>query len=157
ASHARGFTRFVGRAAETTFLETALEQAVGGETQVVGVVGEAGVGKSRLCLELVQRWRARGVPVYEAHCLSHGRAPPVLPILPLLRSYFDIAEQDDAAAARRKIAGTLVLLDDRFREALPLIFDFLGVPDAERPLPRMDPDARRRQLVGLVGEVAHAR
>jgi adenylate cyclase len=157
ASRARGFTRFVGRAAETTVLETALEQAVGGEAQVVGVVGEAGVGKSRLCLELVQRWRARGVPVHEAHCLSHGRALPFLPILQLFRSYFDIAEQDDAAAARRKIAGTLVLLDDRFREALPLVFDFLGVPDPERPLPRMDPDARQRQLVGLVGEIAHAR
>src|SRR5262245_14516533 len=157
ASRARGFTRFVGRAAETTFLETALAQAVGGEAQVVGVVGEAGVGKSRLCLELVQRWRARHVPVYEAHCLSHGRALPFLPILQLFRSYFDITERDDAAAARRKIAGTLVLLDDRFREALPLVFDFLGVPDPERPLPRMDPDARQRQLVGLVGEIAHAR
>src|SRR5262249_48003160 len=110
ASRARGFPRFVGRAAETTFLETALEQAVGGETQVVGVVGEAGVGKSRLCLELVQRWRARGVPVHEAHCLSYGRALPFLPILQLFRSYFDIAEQDDAAAARPHNRGTPLLV-----------------------------------------------
>jgi class 3 adenylate cyclase/tetratricopeptide (TPR) repeat protein len=157
ASRARGFTRFVGRAAETTRLESALEQAIAGEAQVVGVVGEAGVGKSRLCLELVQRCRARGVPVHEAHCLSHGRALPFLPILQLFRSYFDIEERDDAAAARRKIAGTLVLLDDRFREVLPLVFDFLGVPDPQRPLPRIDPDERQRQLVGFVSELSRVR
>jgi adenylate cyclase len=157
ASRARGFTRFVGRAAETAVLERAFEQAVAGDAQIVGVVGEPGVGKSRLCLEMVQRCRARGVPVHEAHCLSHGRALPFLPILQLFRSYFDIDERDDPAAARRKIAGTLVLLDDRFREALPLVFDFLGVPDPERPLARMDPDARQRQLVALVSEVTRAR
>jgi class 3 adenylate cyclase/tetratricopeptide (TPR) repeat protein len=156
-SRARGFSRFVGRATETSLLEGAFERAVAGEAQVVGVVGEAGVGKSRLCFELVERWRARGVPVHEAHCLSYGRALPFLPILQLFRSYFDIAERDDAAAARRKIAGTLVLLDDRFREALPLVFDFLGVPDPERPLPRMEPEARQRQLVGFVSELIRAR
>jgi adenylate cyclase len=157
ASRARGFSRFVGRAAETTLLETALEQAIAGEAHVVGVVGEAGVGKSRLCLELVERCRGRGVPVHEAHCLSHGRALPFHPILQLFRSYFDIQERDEAAAARRKIAGTLVLLDDRFREVLPLVFDFLGVPDPERPLPRMDPDVRQRQLIGFVSELGRAR
>src|SRR5262249_29875192 len=52
---------------------------------------------------------------------------------------------------------TLVLLDDRFREALPLVFDFLGVPDPERPLPRMDSDARQRQLIAFVRELGHAR
>jgi class 3 adenylate cyclase/tetratricopeptide (TPR) repeat protein len=157
ASRARGFTRFVGRAAETTMLETALERAVAGEAQIVGVVGEPGVGKSRLCVELVQRCRARGVPVHEAHCLSHGRALPFLPILELFRSYFDIEERDDPAAARRKIAGTLVLLDERFGEVLPLVFDFLGVPDPERPLPHLDPDARQRQLIGFVSELGRAR
>ncbi len=156
-SRTRGFSRFVGRASETTLLESAFERAVAGEAQIVGVVGEAGVGKSRICFELVERWRARGVPVHEAHCLSYGRALPFLPILQLFRSYFDIAERDDAAAARRKIAGTLVLLDDRFREALPLVFDFLGVPDPERPLPRMEPEARQRQLVGFVSELSRAR
>jgi class 3 adenylate cyclase/tetratricopeptide (TPR) repeat protein len=157
AARARGFTRFVGRAEEITRLEMLLEQAVAGDAQIVGVVGEPGVGKSRLCLELVQRCRARGIPVHEAHCVSHGRALPFLPVLQLFRSCFGIDERDDAATARRKIAGTLVLLDDRFREVLPLVFDFLAVPDPERPLPRMDPDARQRQLVDFVSELGRAR
>src|SRR5262249_47720559 len=118
---------------------------------------EPGVGKSRLCLELLGRARAQAIPVYEGRCLSHGRALPFHPILQLFRSYFGIHETDPAAEARRKIAGTLVLLDDRLRQALPLLFDFLGVPDPERPVPRLDPEARQRQLVGFTGEVARAR
>ena len=153
----RGFTRFVGREREMATLDAALERALGGETQIVGVVGEPGVGKSRLCLELLARARAQSIAVYEGHCLSHGRALPFHPILQLFRSYFGIHETDPPAEARRKIAGTLLLEDDRLRAALPLLFDFLGVPDPERPPPRLDPEARQRQLVGFTGEVARAR
>jgi uncharacterized protein (TIGR00369 family) len=156
-SRARGLSRFVGRAAETRLLDTALERALAGEAQIVGVVGEAGVGKSRLCAELVERCRARRIPVYEAHCLSHGKALPFLPVLQLFRAFFRIGEQDEAAEARRKIAGTLVLLDDRFRDALQLVFEFLGVPDPERPLPRTDPDALQRQLIAFTAELTRAR
>src|SRR5262249_59417060 len=120
-SRVRGFTRFVGRERETATLEAALQRAIGGETQIVGVVGEPGVGKSRLCVELLARARAQAIPVYEGHCLSHGRALPFHPILQIYRAYFGIHETDPAAEARRKIAGTLVLLDDRLREALPLL------------------------------------
>src|SRR5262249_27583226 len=67
----RGFTRFVGREREMATLDAALERALGGETQIVGVVGEPGVGKSRLCLELLARARAQAIAVYEGHCLSH--------------------------------------------------------------------------------------
>src|SRR5262249_24587643 len=153
----RGFPRLVGRERGKAAPHPAPERAPGGETQIVGVVGEPGVGKSRLCVELLARARAQSIPVYEGHCLSHGRALPFHPILQLFRSYFGIHETDPAAEARRKIAGTLVLLDDRLREALPLLFDFLGVPDPERPLPRLDPGARQRQLVGFTGEVVRAR
>jgi adenylate cyclase len=156
-AQSRGFTRFVGREREMAALDAALQRALGGETQIVGVVGEPGVGKSRLCLELLGRARARSIPVYEGHCLSHGRALPFHPVLQLYRAYFGIHESDPPAEARRKIAGTLVLLDDRLRAALPLVFDFLGVPDPERPPPRLDPEARQRQLVGFTGEVARAR
>jgi len=156
-SRVRGFTAFVGRTHELQLLETAVARAVDGVAQIVGVVGEPGVGKSRLCSELVERCRARGIPVYEAHCLSHGKALPFFPILQLMRAYFGIGEADTATEARRKIAGTLVLLDDRFREVLPLVFDFLGVPDPERPLPPMDADTRQRQLLAFIAELARAR
>src|SRR3989442_713676 len=111
-ARAAGLTRFVGRGPELDVLETALERARAGEGEVVGVVGEAGVGKSRLCLEFVERARRRGVPVWDAHCPAHGRALPYLPILQLLRAYFGIGERDAPAEARRKIAGALLLPDE---------------------------------------------
>ena len=78
-SRARGFTKFVGRQSEMAALEAALEQAISGNAQVVGVVAEPGTGKSRLCYEFAERCRAREIVVYEAHGLSHGKAVPLLP------------------------------------------------------------------------------
>jgi predicted ATPase/class 3 adenylate cyclase len=155
-ARASGFTRFVGRVPEMKTLETALESAEAGQGQVVGVVGEAGVGKSRLCFEFVERCRARGLDIYEAHCPAHGKTVPFLPALELMRGYFGITEQGPDTEARKKIAGTLLLLDDAFREALPLLFEFLGVPDPERPVPRMDPGARQRQLYAFVRRLIQA-
>ena len=149
-SRARGFTRFVGRGDELATLEAALEQARGGSGAVVGVVGEAGVGKSRLCNEFVERARRQGIPIYEAQGQAHGREIPFLPVLQMMRSYFGIAESDSDQQAREKIAGRLLLLDEAFAESLPLVFDFLAVPDPHRPAPRMDPDARQRALLEMV-------
>src|SRR5437870_7798640 len=72
-SRARGFSRFVGRDEEMRILEGALEQAFAGQVQVIGIVGEAGVGKSRLCHEFVQRHRAKGVPVYHVSGQAHTK------------------------------------------------------------------------------------
>ncbi len=148
-SQARGFSTFVGRIDEMASLDAALKHTIGGIGQVVGVVGEAGVGKSRLCHEFIQKARANGVPVYESHCPAHGQAIPFLPILELWRNYFGVIERDTDEEARRKIAGTLVLLDNTLNESLPLLFDFLGVPDPTRPAPDLDPDARLRQLIAF--------
>lgn len=155
-SRARGFTRFVGREDELAVLEAALEQARSGNGVVVGVVGEAGVGKSRLCNEFAERCRRRSIPVYEAQGQAHGRAIPFLPVLQMMRSYFAIAEQDSDQQAREKIAGRLLLLDEAFAEDLPLLFDFLAVPDLQRPAPHMDPDARQRALLATVKRLVHA-
>src|SRR5213079_2860002 len=91
-SRSRGLTRFVGRDADMATLEAALEQAQAGHGQVVGVVAEAGTGKSRLCFEFAQRCRAREIPVYDAHGVAHGKAIPLLPILEFFRGYFGITE-----------------------------------------------------------------
>src|SRR6059058_3313952 len=106
-SRARGFSRFVGREEETAALEAALGQAVDGAGVVIGVVAEAGVGKSRLCHEFAERARARGVAVHAAACVPHGKMLPFLPVVELLRSYFGIADTDREEEARRKIAGTI--------------------------------------------------
>src|SRR2546428_402048 len=101
--------------------------------QVVGVGGDAGVGKSRLCLEFVNRCRAQGVAVHEAHCPAHGSTVPMLPIRDLLRSYLALGDGDSAEAVRQKVADHLLGLDPNFREALPLVLDLLGVPDPDTP------------------------
>jgi class 3 adenylate cyclase/predicted ATPase len=156
-SQARGFSRFVGRHDETAALEAALARAVEGNGQVVGVVAGPGLGKSRLCFEFVERSRARGITVYEAHGISHGKLIPFLPVLELFRAFFRITEQDGDQAAREKIAGRMLLLDEALRDALPPMFDFLGVPDPERPAAPMSPEERQRQLLAVVKRVAQAR
>lgn len=155
-SLARGFSRFVGRSEELGMLESAMEQAFAGQGQVIGIVGEAGVGKSRLCHEFTEHQRAKGRPVYNLAGQAHAKSVPLLPVLQFLRAYFEITERDSERTARERIAGKLVLLDEGFAEDLPLIFDFLAVPDPLRPLTRMDLEARQRRLLGLMKRLTHA-
>ena len=152
-SRARGLSRFVGRTADLRTLEEATEQTALGNGQVVGVVAEAGTGKSRLCFEFLERCRARGVQVFEGHAVAHGRNIPFLPVLEVFRAYFGIVQEDDDRGAREKIAGRMVLLDRAFADALPLLFDFLGVADPQQPTPRLDPEARQRQLLAVMRQV----
>ena len=156
-SRARGFSRFVGRGQEMQILETALERAEDGNPQIVGIVADAGVGKSRLCFEFLERCRSRGIMIYETHGVAHGKNIPLLPMRRLTRGFYGITEQDSDVTAREKIAGRLLLLDERFREMLPLMFDAVGVPDPENPPPPMDPDIRQRQLISATKGVIEAR
>jgi class 3 adenylate cyclase/tetratricopeptide (TPR) repeat protein len=156
-SQARGFSRFVGRTDELATLEAALARAEGGQGQVIGVVAEPGVGKSRLCWEFAQRCRSRGVPVHEGRAVAHGKTIPYLPVMELLRNVYGVSEHDRPQQAREKIAGRLLLLDEQFRESLPLLFDFLGVQDPQQLLPRMDPEVRQRRLFDMVRRAVHAR
>jgi class 3 adenylate cyclase/tetratricopeptide (TPR) repeat protein len=142
----RGFSSFVGRAAELALLEAALERAKGGEAAAVGVVAEPGIGKSRLYHEFAQRCRTEGLEVFEAQAQAHGKSIPFMPILQMLRSFYGIGDKDPEQLAREKIAGRSLLLDPAFAADLPLIFDFLGVPDPERPVPQMNPEGRQRAL-----------
>src|SRR5262249_9517878 len=86
-SRSRGFSRFAGRQEEMAALEAALSQALEGSAQVVGVVGEPGVGKSRLCFEFLERCQERGLAIFQAHGVSHGKVIPLLPILELFRNF----------------------------------------------------------------------
>jgi class 3 adenylate cyclase/tetratricopeptide (TPR) repeat protein len=156
-SRARGFSRFVGREEELAALESAFAHASEGSGQIVGVVGEAGIGKSRLCYEFARGCRGRGIEVWEGHCVARGEALPLLPLLEFLRSYFGITDRDADRAAREKIAGRMLLLDERLRDNLELVFDFLGVSDPERPAARMDPEARQRHLFETLNRLTGAR
>ncbi len=152
-SRARGLSAFVGRAADMRTLDEAVEQTAAGDGQVVGVVAMAGTGKSRLCFEFLERCRARGMEVFEARAVSHGKNIPLLPVLELVRAYFGVTLRDDDRSAREKIAGRMVLLDVGFADALPLLFDFLGVADRQQPPLRLDPEARQRQLLAVTRQV----
>jgi len=155
-SRARGFSRFLARQDEMMSLEAALERARSGNGQVVGVVAEPGVGKSRLCYEFAQRCRARGFAVTEVHAVAHAKSIPFFTLLEYVRAYFDIGEQDAARAVQEKVAGRILLLDPGLTDALALLFDLLGVPDADRPAAPMDPEVRQRQLFAALRRLIHA-
>jgi class 3 adenylate cyclase/tetratricopeptide (TPR) repeat protein len=152
----RGFSRFVGRASEMALLEDALAQAKAGSGGAVALVAEPGVGKSRLSHEFVQRCRDDEVEVFEAQAQAHGTAVPFMPVLQMLRSFFGIGDGEPEQLAREKIAGRALLLDSGFAEDLPLLFDFLGVPDPDRPVPQMSAEARQRALGGIVCRLVNA-
>ena len=157
----RGFSAFVGREAELQRLDRALERATEGTATAVGVVAEPGIGKSRLYHEFAQRCRSGGLEVFEAQAQAHGKSIPFMPILQMLRSFYGIGDQDPEQTAREKIAGRSLLLDPGFADDLPLVFDFLGVPDPERPVPKMNPEGRGRALADflcrLVGNPARTK
>src|SRR5262245_22992219 len=155
-ARSRGLTRWVGRDAEVETLQAALGLTRSGNGQGIGVVAEAGTGKSRLCAEFVERCRRRGISVNEGHCPAHGKTVSYLPVLEILRDIFEIDDRDGADEARRKIAGTLQLLDGSFRDLVPLVFDFMGVPDPERPA-LMSPEARERHFAAFVRRLTRAR
>src|SRR5262249_57879429 len=100
-------TRFVGRQSELDQLQRALDQAKAGHGQIVGVMGEPGLGKSRLFHEF--RLTAQsGCLVLEAFSVSYGKASPYLPLIELLKSYFQIQPQDEDRTRKEKIAGKVL-------------------------------------------------
>jgi adenylate cyclase len=156
-ARARGLSKFVGRDREMTSLDAALDSALEGQGQVVGVVAEAGTGKSRLCFEFAERCRARGIMVWEARGVAHGKTIPFLLVFELMRGYFGITNQDSDEMARDKIAGRVVRLDPELSEELPIFFEFLGVPDPGRPSPSLSPEAHQRRLFGIIRRLIQAR
>jgi len=155
-SRSRGFSRFVGRSDELATLDAALGRALEGRGGVVGVVADAGVGKSRLCLEFVQRCRTQGIAVYEAHCPSYGASVPLLPVLELMRSFFGVGVSDTDQQVREKIVGRMLLLDRALEPLLPLTFEFMGVAESAATEPA-GPGTRERRLIELVQRLIQAR
>jgi class 3 adenylate cyclase len=143
-SRARGLSRFVGRDAELTTIETAFERASEGQGQVVGVVAEAGTGKSRLCFEFLEQARSRGVTTLEGYGVPHGASVPMLPMLQLQRAAFGIEDGDSDQQAREKIAGRLLLRDESMADTLPILFELMRVPDPEEQRDRIVADLVRR-------------
>ncbi|MBI3757848.1 MAG: AAA family ATPase [Deltaproteobacteria bacterium] len=146
----RGLTRFVGRTRELEQMQQALAQAKAGHGQIVGVMGEPGLGKSRLFYELVGAYdhtplRIHGCLVLEAYSVSHGKAAPYLPVIELLKTYFQMQPQDDERTRRQKVIGKVLELDRSLEDTLPYLFALLGVEEQPSPLQQMDAQIRRRR------------
>src|SRR5215813_8856821 len=139
-----GLVRFVGRQSELEQLQKALEHAKAGHGQMVGVIGEPGVGKSRLFYEFKLTSHS-GCLVLEAYSVSYGKASPYLPLLELLKSYFQLHPQDDERQRREKITGKVLTLDRSLEDILPYLFALLGIDDPTSSLQQMDPQIRRRR------------
>jgi adenylate cyclase len=157
AAAAKGFSHFVGRDREMAMLGGAFADTAKGDGQVVGVVAEPGVGKSRLCHEFAQRCRADGFDVFVAHGLSHARSVPFVPVLEMLRSQFGIREADDPVTVRGKLAVAVGDADPALVDALPLLSDFLGVADPDHPAAAIDPEARQRRIFDVLNRLRRAR
>ena len=147
AAATRGLSRFVGRHTELAILHQALEKAQASHGQVVAVIGEPGVGKSRLVSEFAYSFREDGALVLEAAAVPYGQAMAYLPLIGLLRAYFQLNDLDDAVTIRTKISGRLTGLDESLVPALPAFLSLLDVPLDDRDWQRLDPLQRRQRLL----------
>jgi class 3 adenylate cyclase/tetratricopeptide (TPR) repeat protein len=152
----RGLTPLVGRDAELELLERAFERAAKGDARIVGIIGEAGVGKSRLCSEFVSRCRARGSIVYEGRALSHDQTTPYALASAVWRNVFNISAQERPDRAREKVVATLKIVAPDLVSDLPLLFDFVGFSEPGADTLRLDPTTRRERLIRAIVRLSNA-
>jgi len=147
AHAARGLTKFVGRMGEIVQLAEALDLARNGRGQVVAVVGEPGVGKSRLFWEFAHSHRRDGCLVLEAASVSYGKSTTYFPVIELLRGYFQIEPRDDARKIREKLTGKLLSLDRALEASLPALLALLDVLVDDASWTGLDPPQRRQRTL----------
>jgi class 3 adenylate cyclase len=150
ASAARGLTRFVGRGTELELLYQALARAAAGQGQAVASVGEAGVGKSRILYEFTRSHHTHGWLLLASNSVSYGKATAYLPVLDLLKGYFQIEPRDDARRLREKVTGKLLTLDQSMEPLLPAILALLEVSVEDPQWQAFDPPQRRRRTLEAI-------
>jgi class 3 adenylate cyclase len=153
AAAARGLTRFVGRQAELTTLQQALAQASAGHGQVVALVGEAGVGKSRLVYEYTHSHRTQGWRVLESASVSYGKATPYLPVMDLLKRYCHVDDSDDGRTIRAKVTGQVLTLDETLQDTGPALLTLLDALPDDSPFLTLDPPQRRQRTLDALKRV----
>lgn len=151
---ARGLSKFVGRREEIERLVRAAAQAQSGRGQVVALVGEAGVGKSRVFLEFAGSSHMQGWLVLEASSVSYGKATSYLPLVDLLNRYYEIRGRDDERQVREKIAGKLsVLGEQKLVAQMPLFLGALGMGAGEEAWTNLTPAERQSQMFEAVKQL----
>jgi class 3 adenylate cyclase/tetratricopeptide (TPR) repeat protein len=146
AAVARGLTKFVGRENSMAALMEAFEKVKKGAGQVVGIVGEAGVGKSRLLLEFRNR-QAQGEFTYlEGRGIHYGGAMPYLPILDVLGTYFGLVEGERETLVRKKVTEKVLGLDENLVDILPPLQDLLSLKVGDEGYLRLEPKQRKERI-----------
>jgi class 3 adenylate cyclase/tetratricopeptide (TPR) repeat protein len=145
AAVAHGLTKFVGREREVGGLSRALEKVESGSGQVIGVVGEAGVGKSRLILEFRRMLQDRPCLYLEGHCLHYGSTIAYLPILDMLKSYFSITEQMNEATVKRHVQERIEALDGHLTHLCAPIHELLSIAVEDDSYLKLEPRQRRER------------
>jgi tetratricopeptide (TPR) repeat protein len=144
---AGGLTRFVGRDAELAALHQTLACAGAGHGQVVALVGEAGVGKSRLAYECVHSHHTQGWRVLESASVSYGKATPYFPVIDLLQRYVHIEDHDDPRTRRAKVTGQVVTLDEMLQDTLPALLALLDALPPDSAFLHLDPPQQRQRIL----------
>jgi class 3 adenylate cyclase len=150
AAALRGLTRFVGRDAEVEHLRRVLGQAGAGHGQVAAIVGEAGVGKSRLTYEFTHSHRVQDWLILEASSVSYGKATSYLPVIDLLKGYFKIGDRDNHREMRDKVMGRVLGLDRALEPLLPPLLALLDVPVEDAAWQTLDAPQRRQRTLDAV-------
>ena len=146
AAAVRGLSRFVGRDPELGRLRHALERARAGEGRVVALVGEPGVGKSRVIREFADGpWIAETL-VLEGRPIVYRKTPSWLPVVDALRGYFQVEPGDDAGVIREKIGAKTVALDPDLEPAVPALLALADLEPDDPVWRALDPPQRRRRI-----------
>ena len=153
AAAARGLTRFVGRQPEVEAVRQAQERAGAGHGQVVALVGEAGVGKSRLVYECAHAQDTQGWRVLESASVSYGKATPYFPVIDLLKRYAQIEDADDPRTRRARVTGQVLTLDEALQDTLPPLLALLDALPEDSPFRQLEPPQRRQRMLAALKRV----
>jgi len=146
ASISRGLSRFVGRDRELQHLMQCFEEVQEGAGQVVGIVGEPGMGKSRLVLEFREALTSNEYTYLEGNCIHYGEAIAYLPVLGILRNFFDISEGEEETISKDKLEYKLSYLNGQLAHILPPLQELLSITVDDESYLSLEPAQRRERV-----------
>lgn len=152
-SVAKGLTKFVGRKNSMAALNEPFEKMLNGAGQVVGVVGEAGVGKSRLLFEFIKKLQKEEVTYLEGRCLQYGGSILYMPILAILKNYLDIKEDDREFIVKKKIKEKISALDEKLTGVIAPLQDLLSLNVEDEEYLNLVPKEKREKIFEALRDV----